>query len=202
MRETLEKNEKSRILKIQKQDIVLNSIIIASNIIMLAIFIYLFEALNIEKNIYIYSLIILGVMGFLLPLKNSILKILDKKEHLSHIIIDDAEIKLEYEIGDTKTNSITIEKDKIQKFHINTYLDFKPCGFSIIKYEISINLADGRKIHNSSIVPLITREDYKYIFEFLEVSSEIPNFELEFNSNSEQINTEFNYRKNLAKNHS
>ena len=122
-----------------------------------------------------------------------------RKEHLAELRINYGEIKMIYKIDNKTTRTEIIQKNNIKLFKFDAFMKVLTGRYGVefpflLKYKIIIELFEGEKI----IVENYAYSGYKFLYQFLDVSSFIPNFEFDFSSNGEVIETEIDYYKHYG----
>ena len=128
---------------------------------------------------------------------------MSKKEYLSDIYIYDNEIVLTFKIRDKITRTVPIQKNNIQKFKLDADIQHERCGkYSKIdvKCRFFVDLIKGQDILISQLADLTLIEgNYKFLYRIMNGAKNIPNFEINFTSNSEMIKAELDYYKRFGK---
>lgn len=120
-----------------------------------------------------------------------IYRILDIKEYISYFLINNYEIKIAHKVKNGISRIQTINKKHIKNFFINATVNFDHRR-TYVKYDLLIELAFNEKISHKQL----NANNKEFIFKLLEYSSEIPNFKLNVESNSETFKEEVDSYKN------
>ena len=125
------------------------------------------------------------------------------KEYVSELIIFNYEIELIYKIKNKITQKVRIEKTKIKKFIVDTYVNYVKVGRGSgieSKSEFSILLTDNKEItfsQNTPFNPFIC--PYEILFNLIKYSSKIPNIDIKTHTTNELIKAEIDYYRRFGK---
>lgn len=130
--------------------------------------------------------------------------LMSTKQYLSDIYIYDNEIILTFKIRDKISKTISIQKNNIQKFKLDAHIKLcnrgKYSSSVDVKYKFFIDLIKGQDITINQLADLtIIESNYKFLYRIMDGAKNIPNFEINFTSNSEIIKAELDYYKRFGK---
>ena len=156
---------------------------------------------DVRAKTYSESLAIIPFIFFIIStLYNNLMS---KKQYLSDIYIYDNEIILTFKIRDKISKTIPIQKNNIQKFKLDAHIQLYNCGKHSrvdVDYKFFIDLIKGQDISINQLSDLTLVEgNYKFLYRIMDGAKNIPNFEINFTSNSEMIKAELDYYKRFGK---